>query len=61
MFGRVSIWEILLVLVIVLIVFGPSRIAGLGGELGKGIRAFQDGLKGNYEEEESSEHDEEQS
>ncbi len=33
--------EILLVLVVVLLVFGGSRVAELGGALGKGVREFR--------------------
>lgn len=36
--------ELLIVLVIVLLVFGVGRIGKLGSELGKGIRAFREGL-----------------
>jgi sec-independent protein translocase protein TatA len=46
MFKTVGLLEIVVVLVIVLLVFGVGRIAKLGGELGKGIRAFKDGLSG---------------
>ncbi len=42
----VGIGELILVLLIALLVFGPGRIASLGGELGKSIRAFQDGIRG---------------
>ena len=34
--------ELLIVLVIVILLFGPGRIARTMGELGKGIRAFKD-------------------
>ena len=43
--------EILLILVVVLLVFGVGRITKIGGELGSGIKAFKDGLKGNSENE----------
>lgn len=48
-------WEIIIVLVIVLLLFGPGRITKLAGELGKGIKEFKDGLTGekNSDEEES--------
>jgi len=46
MFKTMGPLEVILVLVIVLLVFGVGRIAKLGGELGKGIRAFKDGLEG---------------
>jgi sec-independent protein translocase protein TatA len=39
--------EIILILVIVLILFGVGRIGKIGGELGKGIKSFREGLKGD--------------
>jgi sec-independent protein translocase protein TatA len=53
---RFSGWEIIVVLVIVVILFGVGRISKIGGELGSGIRAFKEGLQG--EDEEDSEEDE---
>lgn len=41
--------EILIVLVIVLLLFGPGRIGKVASELGKGIRNFKDGLNGEDE------------
>jgi sec-independent protein translocase protein TatA len=48
---RPGIWEILIVLVIVVLLFGVGRISKIGGELGSGIRAFRKGIKGDEEEE----------
>lgn len=42
--------ELLLILALVLLVFGVGRIARVGGELGKGVSAFRDGLKEGQEE-----------
>jgi sec-independent protein translocase protein TatA len=42
--------EIILILVIVLLLFGVGRIGKIGGELGKGIKSFRDGLKGDEAE-----------
>jgi sec-independent protein translocase protein TatA len=36
--------DVLVVLVIVLLFFGPKRLPGLGRSLGSGIREFKDGL-----------------
>jgi len=36
--------ELLIILVIVVLVFGPGRIAKTMGELGKGIHSFKDSL-----------------
>ena len=41
--------ELIIVLVIVILVFGIGRIARVGGELGKGIKEFRKGLKGEDE------------
>ncbi len=43
--------EIGIVLVVALLVFGPRRLPELGGSLGKGIRGFGKGLKGEAEDE----------
>ena len=34
--------HLLLILVIVLIIFGPGKMAGIGGQLGRGIREFRE-------------------
>ena len=39
-----SIWQILIVVAIVLLLFGPSRIPGLGKSLGQAIRGFKKGI-----------------
>ncbi len=36
--------ELIIVLVIVLLLFGPGRIANIGGEMGKAIAEFRKGL-----------------
>lgn len=46
--------EILILLVIVLLLFGPGRIGKIAGELGQGIRNFRDGL-GNKKEDDPQE------
>jgi|PlaIllAssembly_1097288.scaffolds.fasta_scaffold27397_2 sec-independent protein translocase protein TatA len=46
---RLGPWEIGLILVIVLIIFGAGRIANLGKDLGKAIRGFREASKGDEE------------
>ncbi len=41
--------ERLIVLVVVLLLFGPGRISKTAGELGKGIRSFREGLNSKDE------------
>jgi sec-independent protein translocase protein TatA len=45
--------EWIIVLVIVLLVFGVGRLGKIGGELGRGIREFRKGLKGEDEDEDN--------
>ena len=52
---RLGGWEIVIVLVIVLLLFGPGRIAKVAGEMGKSIKAFKDGLTSDKEDEASKE------
>ena len=42
--------ELLIILVIIVILFGPGRIGKVAGELGKGIRSFREGLSGKEDE-----------
>jgi sec-independent protein translocase protein TatA len=52
---NIGLPEILIVLAIALIVFGPKRLPEMGRSLGKGIREFKDSLTGNDEEDEPRE------
>jgi len=46
--------EWIVILVIILIVFGPGRIGKLAGELGKGIKAFRDGINEDKKDDQST-------
>jgi len=48
---RMGPWEIGLVLVIVLIVFGVGKLPQIGGSIGKGIRQFRQAQLGQDDEE----------
>ena len=39
--GFPGMWELLVILVIVLLIFGPKRIKGLGADLGNAIKGFR--------------------
>ena len=41
MFGKIGIPELLLILALALLVFGPSKLPDIGKSLGKGIREFK--------------------
>jgi sec-independent protein translocase protein TatA len=44
--------ELAILLLIVLIVFGPKRLPGLGRQLGSGMREFKDSITGKDKDEE---------
>ena len=46
--------EWVIVLVIVLLLFGPGRIGKIAGELGKSIKAFRDGLNGEKQDDQTT-------
>ena len=43
--GPIGIWELLIILFIIVLIFGATRLPQIGGGLGKGIRNFKDSLK----------------
>jgi sec-independent protein translocase protein TatA len=45
MIGGLGVWELLIILGILLLVFGPSRLGDLGSSLGKGIKGFRKSIK----------------
>jgi sec-independent protein translocase protein TatA len=44
--GPIGIPELIIVLVILLVIFGPKRLPGLGRSLGSGMREFKDSISG---------------
>jgi sec-independent protein translocase protein TatA len=44
--GPIGIPELILVLVVLLVIFGPKRLPGLGKSLGSGMREFKDSISG---------------
>lgn len=47
--GSFSIWHWLIVLVIVMLVFGTKKLGNMGSDLGKAVKGFKDGVKGDEE------------
>jgi sec-independent protein translocase protein TatA len=47
--GSFSIWHWLIVLVVVMLVFGTKKISNMGSDLGKAVKGFKDGIKGEDE------------
>lgn len=42
----IGIWELLILLLVLLLVFGPKRLPEMGRQLGKGMREFKDSVSG---------------
>lgn len=47
--GSFSIWHWLIVLVIVMLVFGTKKLGSMGADVGKAVKGFKDGVKGEDE------------
>lgn len=50
MIGGISIWQLLILLVIVVLVFGTKRLRNLGGDLGSALRDFRGAMKDGDDE-----------
>ena len=46
--------DLIVVLVIVLLIFGPKRLPGLGKQLGTGLREFKESITGENKDEEQA-------
>lgn len=53
-----SLWQIAIVLVIALIVFGPKRLPELGRSLGTGMREFKDSITGQNDDDDDEKSEE---
>lgn len=48
--GNLGFWEIMIVLLVVLVLFGARRLPEMGASLGKGIREFKRSISGIADE-----------
>jgi sec-independent protein translocase protein TatA len=56
---NIGVPELLILLVILLLIFGPKRLPGLGRQLGSGMREFKDSVTGKSRDDDSEEDAEE--
>ena len=43
--GGISVWQLLIILAIVVMLFGTSRLRSLGGDLGSAIKGFRNAMQ----------------
>ena len=51
-FGGISMWQLLIILVIVVLLFGTKKLRNIGTDLGGAIKSFKKSMKEEGEEEE---------
>jgi sec-independent protein translocase protein TatA len=50
----IGIWELLILLLVLLLVFGPKRLPEMGKQLGKGMREFKDSVSGDSKDDDEA-------
>lgn len=43
--GGISIWQILIILLVILVLFGGKKIRNMGSDLGEGLKGFKKAIK----------------
>ena len=59
-FGGIGIWQLLIVLAIILLIFGTKRLRNLGGDLGGAIKGFKKAMSEEEKKEEQAKLNEQQ-
>ena len=44
-FGGISLWQLLIILVVVLLIFGSGKVKSIGSDLGSSIKGFKKAIK----------------
>jgi sec-independent protein translocase protein TatA len=55
----IGIWELAILLLVALLVFGPKRLPEMGRSLGRGMREFKDSVSGNSRDDEDDDRERE--
>ncbi len=55
--GGISMWQLLILLLIVVLVFGTKRLRNMGSDLGAAVKGFRSGMEDGQKEEEKLEPD----
>ena len=51
--GGISFWQILIILVVILVLFGGKKIRTMGSDLGEGLKGFKKAIKDEDSDKES--------
>ncbi len=54
-FGGIGIWQLLIVLVIIILLFGTKKLRNIGGDLGGALKSFRGAMKDGEEEKKEGE------
>ncbi len=57
MLGGISIWQLLIILAIVILLFGTKKLRSLGGDLGSAIKNFKDSVQDGKDDMEKDSND----
>ncbi|QRV25247.1 Sec-independent protein translocase subunit TatA [Marinomonas foliarum] len=57
MFGGISIWQLLIVLAILILIFGTKKLKNLGSDLGGAVKGFKEAVDKDSDEEKEKEKD----
>ena len=52
MIGGISVWQLLILLLIVVLVFGTKRLRNIGSDLGSAVKGFRKGIEDDPDEDE---------
>ncbi|MEY8204982.1 MAG: Sec-independent protein translocase subunit TatA [Bermanella sp.] len=55
MFGGISVWQLLILLVVVILIFGTKKLRTLGGDLGGAVKGFKKAMNTEEEKEQEKE------
>lgn len=49
-FGNISIWQLLIVLLIVVVIFGTKKLRSMGGDMGGAVKSFRKAMNDSDED-----------
>jgi sec-independent protein translocase protein TatA len=57
-FGGISIWQLLIILLIVVLLFGTKKLRNMGGDLGSALKNFRSAMRDDSDKQGEAEDDE---